>query len=393
MVESPNQEIKAAIQQPRIVIVGSGPSGCYTAQFLRKKWREAEIDMLDRLNSPYGLIRYGVAPDHLGTKAISHQFERLFTKERVGFQGSVEVGRDISLEELTVEYDVVVLATGLWADRKIDGFHRADGAPSHEGVYGAGTITRMINGHPERRTDDVRLGRHVVVVGNGNVAVDLVRLLITPPVRLAQLGVPTDVITALDVEKITSIDVVGRSAVSRAKFDTTMIRELGKMPDVGFGCDLSNFSSADEETAGEKTEAIADLIKGSPSSASRHVNLHFGWTPDHLEGENRVSEAVFRRTAGTPERLSLEADSVCTAVGFTEIADDVLSRRTLETAASDISRGKLADGIYCVGWYRRGPIGTIPDNRADARMVVDSIVEDQERSNAQSINNTTAING
>jgi ferredoxin--NADP+ reductase len=392
--ESPNGE-------PRIAIVGSGPSGCYTAQFLRKRWADAEIVVFDRLDTPYGLIRYGVAPDHLGTKGIAKQFDRLFARDRVRFAGGVEVGRDVTIDELRADFDAVVLATGLWADRTIDGFHDASGSVTHAGVYGSGTLTRMINGFPARRSDEIRIGRRTVIVGNGNVAVDLVRLLLVSRASLAELGVPEDAIDALQSGPVERIHVVGRSGATAAKFDTAMIRELGKLPDVRFRCDddlpatgasagagagagVDASAGVDVSTGAEaKVAALAGLISDSPTIAAREVQFHFGWTPDHLEGDHlegdeRVERAVFRPTSGEPGELTLETDSVCTAVGFTAFADDVLLRSTLESEATDLGRGVLAEGVYCVGWLRRGPVGTIPANRVDARTVADAIIADVE---------------
>jgi ferredoxin--NADP+ reductase len=362
---------------PRIAIVGSGPSGCYTAQFLRKKWPDAEIVIYDRLETPFGLIRYGVAPDHLGTKAIAKQFERLFTRDGVTFAGGVEVGTDLAVDELRRQFDVVVLATGLWGDRTIDGFHDAQGRPSLPGVYGSGRLTRMINAHPSRDSSDVRIGRRTVIVGAGNVAIDLVRLLLTSSSQLVEVGVPGDVIRALTDGPVERVDVVSRSVAGRAKFDVAMIRELAKVPDVRFRSDADAFPVKDAEES-VRAQAVAELVAGSPRGAARQVSFWFGWTPAHLDGAGRVERAVFRDTADVRGTLTLEADSVCTAVGFTQAADDALLRRAFEGERTDLDHGRLADGVYCVGWLRRGPVGTIPANRADARLVADAIIADYE---------------
>ncbi len=374
--------METTARAPRIAIVGSGPSGCYTAQFLRKRWADADIVMFDKLETPFGLIRYGVAPDHLGTKGIAKQFERLFARDSVRFVPGVEVGRDVPLEDLRSEYDAVVLATGLWADRTIDGFHDAAGIPTHAGVYGSGQLTRMINGHPARQSALVRLGRRTVIVGNGNVAVDLVRLMLTPPAELEALRVPEDSVRAIHGGPLERIDVVGRSGASRAKFDTAMIRELGKLPDVRFTSETVEAEAGIAEEDAAKVAALAGLVASSDPDARREVRFHFGWTPDRLNGEYVVEEAVFRDTTGARPALILPADSVCTAVGFTEVADDVLLRSALESESSDLERGVLADGVYCVGWLRRGPVGTIPANRIDARLVADTIISDIERGNS-----------
>jgi cytochrome P450/flavodoxin len=355
---------------PRIAIVGAGPSGCYTAQFLRKAWPDAEIVIYDRLETPFGLIRYGVAPDHLGTKGIAKQFDRLFEHDRVKFVGGVEVGSEISIEELRSQFSAVVLATGLWADRTIDGFHDANGAATRGRVYGSGEVTRMINGHPGRRSATISIGRRTVIVGNGNVAVDLVRLFLTGPERLRAVDVPEDAIAAIgDVERI---DVVGRSGAEHAKFDVAMVRELGRLADVRFTTDADRAAAV----ASPRAAAVFEIVDESPTEARREVRFSFGWTPDHLDGGESVETAHFRDSAGTRDPLSIDTDSVCTAVGFREIPDDVLLRSTLESETADIDAGVLGENLYCVGWIRRGPVGTIPANRADARAVADRIIAD-----------------
>jgi ferredoxin--NADP+ reductase len=370
------EHASSTTNRPRVAIVGAGPSGCYTAQFLLKRWPGADIAIFDRADTPYGLIRYGVAPDHLGTKAIAKQFARLFDGGKVTFAGGVEIGRDVPLADLRADHDAVVLATGLWADRTLDGFHDASGRPAYLGVHGSGALTRMINGHPDSRTDDVRLGRRIVIVGTGNVAVDLVRLVLTPGGTLRELGVPERAIAALQDGPVERIDVVGRSSAADAKFDAAMIKELGVLPDVRFELAPSGLESG--TASSPAAEAVGELVAASPAVAARLVRFNFGWVPERLTGDERVRSAVFR-AAGDPDRqLELGADSVCTAVGFTAAAEDAVLRSTLESDASDLGRGVLAPGLYCVGWLRRGPVGTIPANRADARLVADAVIADLE---------------
>lgn len=362
--------------RPRVAIVGAGPSGCYTAQFLLKRWPGADVTVYDRSETPYGLIRYGVAPDHLGTKAIAKQFARLFDSGKVTFAGGIEIGRDVPLDTLREENDAVVLATGLWADRTLDGFHDAEGRPTAGGLYGSGALTRMINGHPDARAGEVRLGRRIVIVGAGNVAVDLVRLVLTPAGSLRALDVPDAAIQALQSGPVERIDLVGRSGAAGAKFDAAMIKELGALPDVRF--ERAEDGLAGDPASSPAADAVDELVAASPAAAGRTVRFHFGWTPERLDGGERLRRAVFRATDGSGRLLELDADSVCTAVGFTEAAQDAVLRSTLETEASDLDRGLLAPFLYCVGWLRRGPVGTIPANRADARLVADTVIADLE---------------
>lgn len=370
-------DIEPASTGPRIAIVGAGPAGCYTAQFLRKRWPAADITVFDRHDAPYGLIRYGVAPDHLGTKAIAKQFDRLFSRDRVRFIGGTDVGTHVPLDRLRAEFDIVVLAIGLWQDRVIERFHTVDDTQPPAGVYGAGYLTRLINGHPAESSAGLRIGRRTVIVGNGNVAVDLVRLLLSEPAVLRSHGVSDDVVEALTGGPLEEVHVVGRSPLHRAKFDPAMIRELAKLTDVLFTSDEP--ASGDDRPPNEAAteSAVRGLVDGSSPSASRTVSFHFGWTPDRVIGVDDVEGATFR-SIHTQETLKLPADSVCTAVGFTETADAPLRRDAFGASAADLEHGRLGDGLYCVGWFRRGPVGTIPANRADARTVADAIITDLE---------------
>lgn len=344
---------------PTIAIVGSGPAGCYAAQFLRKAYASAEIVIFDRLGEAYGLVRYGVAPDHQGTKAVTKQFDRLFERDGVTFVGNTEIGTDVTLAALRSSFDIVIVATGLSADRSLDcdGTHLA-------GIFGAGAITRLINGHPEEAADLLQLGETVTIVGQGNVSLDLVRLFLTPASTLRELGVADAVVAA--VAPVRHIEIVGRSHAPSAKFDTAMAKELGKLADVRFLADGLYVDPGDA-----RVTAIADLVASSPTEAARTVHFRFGWTPVSIAGATRVESITF---AAGAETLTFPTDSVCTAIGFSEHADAPLRRGDHVTAGTDLSRGILDAGLFCVGWLRRGPQGTIPANRVDSRMVVEEII-------------------
>ncbi|MCZ9881784.1 FAD-dependent oxidoreductase [Arthrobacter sp. B2a2-09] len=357
-------------QSPTIAIVGSGPSGCYLAQYLRKRWKEAEIVIFDRLPVPYGLVRFGVAPDHLGTKAVARQFDRLFEREGVRFIGETEIGNRVTLQELRDAFDIVVLASGLHGDRAL-------GVPGDTlpGVHGAGRITRLINGHPGEQIDGLRIGERIAIVGNGNVAMDLVRLLLTSPERLLELGVAEDVVRALEPGSVKRIDVVGRSAAHDAKFDLAMLRELTKLPDVSFVAqNLADEGIADADGIA-KRDAVAEIAGGSPARAARSVHFHFGWTPERIIGQDKVQSIAFRSTADENSTLLLDVEGVLTAIGFEELTTSPIRRSHHESAESELDKGYLSPGLYCAGWLRRGPRGTIPQNRVDSKMVADAIIE------------------
>jgi ferredoxin--NADP+ reductase len=357
-------------QSPTIAIVGSGPSGCYLAQNLRKRWKEAEIVIFDRLPVPYGLVRFGVAPDHLGTKAVARQFDRLFERDGVRFIGETEIGNRIMLQELRDAFDVVVLASGLHGDRAL-------GVPGDTlaGVHGAGRLTRLINGHPGEQVDGLTIGERVAIVGNGNVAMDLLRLLLTPAGRLRELGVAEDVVRALQPGSVSRIDIVGRSAAHDAKFDLAMLRELSKLPNVRFVVeDLADEANTDADVTA-KRDALAELAGSSPARAARSVHFHFGWTPERVIGKGQVQSISFRSTADEGSTLLLDVEGVLTAIGFEELATSPIQRSHHESPESELDNGYLSPGLYCAGWLRRGPRGTIPQNRADSKMVAEAIID------------------
>lgn len=345
----------------KVAILGAGPSGCFTAQALLKALPGAEIDILDRLPVPYGLVRYGVAPDHQGTKSVIRQFERLFERQGVNFFGNVELDRDISLEELYALYDAVVLATGLSMDRRL-------GIPGEDlaGVTGAGLLTRCWNDHPDEEAALPVLGRHIVIMGNGNVAMDLVRILAKTPEEFEGSDLSGSRLAALAASGVESIEVIGRSPAASARFDPVMVRELGKLAAARIAV------IGAENAEGKLAEALAAIDGHAPEGAYRNVTFRFGWTPVALEGETRVRSARFTATDGSGATLALPCDTFLTAIGFD--AAPGTDRDTLLAGATE--DGYLAPGLYATGWFRRGPRGTIPENRADAQAVAARIAAD-----------------
>lgn len=361
---------------PRIAIVGSGPAGSFTAQALRRRLPGAQLEVLDALPAPYGLIRSGVAADHHGTKSVARQFDRLFLHEGVRFRGNLRVGDgegQLPLTALREAYDAVVLATGLRADRDLG----VDGC-TLTGVHGAGRITRLLNAHPDEQAVP-SLGETTVVVGHGNVAIDIVRLLARDEAELDGTDIDDEARTALAAQ-LRTIHVVGRSAPTAAKFDPVMVRELAGLAGVVHrvhGADLSGIAPGKDARADavRLLEAYASAPSADSTSASTgfdapRVEVHwwFGLTPERLEGERAVERAVFR---GPDGEVALATDSVVTAVGFA--ADTA----TLAEPGAHVD-GRVEPGLYTAGWLRRGPRGTIPDQRTDARELARAIAEDLE---------------
>ena len=325
---------------PRVAIIGAGPSGCYVAQALAKSRPDAEITIFDALPVPYGLIRYGVAADHQGTKSVIRQFERLFERQGIGFAGHVTLGRDVTLEALRDAYDAVVLATGLSQDRGL-GIAGQD----LPGVFGSGAVTRAWNGFPGEPVPQI--GRRVVVIGNGNVAVDLVRILAKRPDEFHGSDMALD--PGAGVEEIT---IVGRSRAEAAKFDPVMLKELGRLE----SCAIAVRDLTGE---GKIVEALQAIDGHAPEGARKRLTFRFGLVPTRILGSDRVEGVAFA------DGTSLEADTVLTAIGF----DGAPGWAPSED-------GVLGPGLYAVGWVRRGPRGTIPENRADAQTIAARIAAD-----------------
>jgi len=341
------------------VIVGAGPSGCYVAQALRKSCPELEITILDRLPVPYGLVRYGVAPDHQGTKAVISQFSRLFERQNISFAGNLELGEDIDLVALREMFDIVVLATGLSQDRSLG--PDFDSLPN---VLGSGAVTRAWNGHPDAGGTLPSFGRKVVVIGNGNVAMDIVRLLAKGHGDFDGSDISGPVLC----DTVAEIHLVGRSPADKAKFDPQMVRELG---DIDSLVSVLHETSQIPEADTPVVRALCDLVSQDQGTASIRLHLHFQWNVTGPIIDNGALDGIMLgREDG--EVLELTCDSLVTAIGFED--DGTLARADLMAQCDD--SGRIGEGLYATGWFRRGPQGTIATNRADAKTVAAKITED-----------------
>lgn len=361
----------ANVPAPSVAVVGSGPSGCFTAQSLKRVFADAHIDVFDELPTPYGLVRYGVAPDHQGTKTVSRQFDRLFLEQGVRFIGNCRVGDQpgdkVSLQQLRENYDVVVVATGMHADAQLN----IPGA-NLAGVHGAGQITRVLNGHPDE-PQVTPLGESVVVVGMGNVAIDIVRLLARDAAGFTGSDVYDAVRDAL-ASRVKTIHLVGRSAPDRAKFDPVMVREIASLSGVTHVVhgDI-DFTQSDKDA---RIDAVRALTVAAPGDLPERVRVEwwFGLSPKRIEGSDHVEAVVFsanRATAAEQQtsEVRIEASDVITAVGFAAEEGSLV-----QPAAHP--QGRIEPGLYVAGWMRTGPRGTIADQRTDARDLARTIVAD-----------------
>lgn len=345
-----------------VAIVGSGPAGCYAAEKLARDAPGAAIDVIDKLPTPYGLIRGGVAPDHQGTKAVAHLFERLFAKGQLAFLGNVCIGRDVSLDALRGLYDAVVVATGAPADRRL-GIAGEDGAD----VFASGNFVAWYNSQPDHkampRLDHVR---SVVIVGNGNVALDVARVLAKTPEERARSDCAPAVEAALAAMPLAEIHLVGRRGPGEAAFTAVELHEFANLARAR--CVFEDTLSDDVGPNADGLKVLRELA-APPAEKPVRVHFHFLARPESF-GDGRAIFRKLRRAgagfADTDEALALPAELIVTCIGST-----LGETHGLAVANGVIANdgGKVADGLYVVGWAKRGPTGTIPLSRAESHAV------------------------
>ena len=360
-------------------IVGSGPAGFYTAEALEKAYGDgARVDILDRYPVPYGLIRFGVAPDHQSLKAVSKRYDKVAESAGVDFIGNVSVGRDVSVAELLDLYDAVILATGAPHDRKL-------GVPGEDlpGVVGSAEFVGWYNGHPDFADLDPPLsGSHAVVVGNGNVALDCARILSKTRHEFEGSDIVGHALNALDHSTIRTITLLGRRGPLQIAMTPKELGELGHLEAAVPVIEPADFPpvEADEplEPGLRKSVTLlrgfADLAQDKP----KHVVFDFFAKPLRVEGDGKVKRVIVERTElddkgsarGTGETYEVPASIVITAIGYsTSPIPDV----PYEGGKFVNERGRISDRLYAVGWARRGPSGTIGTNRPDGYEVAEQI--------------------
>jgi ferredoxin--NADP+ reductase len=360
-------------------VVGSGPAGFYTAEALEKAYGEqARIDILDRYPVPYGLIRFGVAPDHQSLKAVSKRYDKVAESAGVDFIGNVTVGEGLSVAELLELYDAVILATGAPHDRKL-------GIPGEDlpGVVGSGEFVGWYNGHPEfADLDPFLTGTDAVVVGNGNVALDCARILSKTRHEFEGSDIVGHALDALDASAIKTVTILGRRGPHQIAMTPKELGELGHLEAAVPVVDPADFPpvEADEplEPGLRKSVTLlrgfADLSDDKP----KRMVFDFFAKPLRVEGEGRVERIIVERTEldekggarGTGETYEVPASLVITAIGYsTSPIPDV----PFDGGKFVNQGGKIADRLYAVGWARRGPTGTIGTNRPDGYEVADLI--------------------
>ncbi|MEZ5709497.1 MAG: FAD-dependent oxidoreductase [Blastomonas sp.] len=371
-----------------LAIIGSGPAGYYTAEAAAKAFGDdVRIDIIDRLPVPYGLIRFGVAPDHQSIKAVSRRYEKTALTDNVRFVGNVCIGQDIKVAELQEIYDAVILATGAPHDRKLD-------IPGSDlpGVIGSAAFVGWYNGHPEfAELDPVLSGRNVAIIGNGNVALDCARILAKSRSEFAGSDIVAHALDALTHHSVTKISILGRRGPHQIAMTP---KELGELGELERACPRVDPADLPEEEADALLEpgmrksvthlrsfaAIPDAVRGSKPV---EVDFDFFAMPVAIEGDGKVERLVVEKTAldkdlrsiGTGETYSMDCDMVISCIGYqTPPIEGVPYEHGRGRFAN--SDGRILPGLYCVGWARRGPSGTIGTNKPDGYLVTDHIRED-----------------
>jgi NADPH-dependent glutamate synthase beta subunit-like oxidoreductase len=346
----------------QIAIIGSGPAGCYLADYLLRLLPDCSIDVVERLPVPFGLIRYGVAPDHQGTKAIARVLDRALANPRVAFFGNVEVGRDIQLDELLSMYDGVALATGAPCDRRL-------GIPGEElpGVIGSGAFVAWYNAHPEAVPPSLSDVRSAVVIGNGNVAIDVARILAKDASELGSSDLPPHVFRSLTAQPLEKIYVVGRRAALDAKFTSHEVAELGSLrrarPVVVNPAELAGDS--------EILRTLRGFEQSAYVAAPVTIEFHFGMVPRRFVGLDRLEAVQFADYNGALH--DLPAQLAVTCIGYEARA---CSGAQPSNGVFANENGRVAERLYVTGWAKRGPTGTIPTNRTEAQQVAQHMAKE-----------------
>ncbi len=386
----------------RVAIVGAGPAGIYAGNILRRqvaeRGGEVAIDLFESLPAPYGLIRYGVAPDHPRIKGIVNSLHEMLDAGDIRLIGNVEIGRDIEVAELRERYDAVVFATGALRDAPLD-------IPGIDlpGSYGAADFVAWYDGHPDVPREWPLEAESIAVIGNGNVALDVARVLAKHPIDLLTTDVPANVHAGLEASPVTDVHVFGRRGPGHVKFTPIELRELGEVPDVDIVVYDDDFERAEGDPHAEALFAANNQVKvmtrtlngwrkpaDQVSTASRRLHLHFLHSPVEVLGDGRVEAVRFERTRpvgdgsveGTGEFVDYPVQSVYRAVGYASspIPDVPFDERRAvipnEGGRVTDAAGSPIPGVFATGWIKRGPVGLIGHTKGDALETITNLLED-----------------
>ncbi|GAB3247099.1 ferredoxin--NADP reductase domain-containing protein [Arthrobacter pigmenti] len=380
----------------RVAIIGAGPAGVYAADILTKAERDFEvsIDLFEQHPAPYGLIRYGVAPDHPRIKGIVNALHKVMDRGDIRFLGNVTYGKDLTLSDFRHFYDAIIFSTGAVkdADLNIPGIDK-------QGSFGAADFVSWYDGHPDVSREWPLEAKEIAVIGNGNVALDVSRVLSKHPEDMLSTEIPDNVYSELKRSPVTDVHVFGRRGPAQVKFTPLELRELGHVKDVDIIVDPEDFDfdseSMQQISSNNQTKNMVKTLQNwlleEPSGASRRLHLHFWHQPKEIYGGAAVEGIKFDRTTmdadgrvvTTGEVLDYPVQAVYRAVGYFGSA--------LEEIEFDHKRGVIPNeggrvldvheepvpGIYATGWIKRGPTGLIGHTKGDALETIGFLLEDR----------------
>ena len=381
----------------RLAVIGAGPAGIYASDLILKAERDFEvsIDLFDLLPAPYGLVRYGVAPDHPRIKGIIRALYEVLDRGDIRFFGNVKYGTDITLDDLKNHYNAVIFATGAIADADLN----IPGADL-DGSYGAADFVNWYDAHPDFPTTWPLDAKEIAVIGNGNVALDVARMLIKRPEDLLSTDIPHHVYEGLNASPVTDVHVFGRRGPAQVKFSPLELREALHIEgvqaivyDEDFQYDEGSQAAIDSNNQVRvMVKTLEDLRENPQEPQERRLHLHFLASPKEILGEDgkvtglRVEKTKLDGTGNvtlTGETLEFAAQAVYRAVGyFGSPVDQLPFDAKYGVINNDEGRvldvdGNQIPGTYCTGWIKRGPVGLIGHTKADAIETISHVIGDR----------------
>jgi ferredoxin--NADP+ reductase len=371
----------------KIAIVGAGPAGYFTAQAFQKAQNEEtsfSIDMIERLPTPWGLVRSGVAPDHQKIKTVSKVFEKIAKEPNFRLFANVEVGKDVSLKDLRDQYDAVVLATGASKGRKL-------GIPGEDlsNSISAADFVPWYNSHPDYVDLEVDLSSETaVIIGAGNVAIDVARILAIDPTELDSTDIADHALAKLKQSNVRTVIICGRRGPEHAAFTAPELRDLPKLENTDVYIDSSQIQEAETRIAAlseiekdlkNNLEAMKLIADHSKKGVERKLEIKFLAAPIEFKGSNKIEEVVFSqnkvengKVVASGEKFSIKCGLVISAIGYDSVEYPGI---TIENGRINNIAGHVEHNIYTTGWAKRGPTGVIGTNKSDSTDVVELIIE------------------
>ncbi|AKK02222.1 FAD-dependent oxidoreductase [Corynebacterium epidermidicanis] len=380
----------------RVAVVGAGPAGIYASDILMKSGKDVEIDLFERMPAPFGLIRYGVAPDHPRIKGIVNSLHRVLDSDNLRLLGNIEIGKDIKVDELREFYDAIIFSTGATADRDLS-------IPGIElkGSHGAAEFVGFYDGNPDFQRDWDLSAESVAVIGVGNVGLDVARILAKTADELHVTEIPDNVFSGLGKNAASEVHVFGRRGPAQAKFTPLELKELDHSPTIEVIVDPEDidYDAASEQARrdSKSVDLVCQTLEGyamrEPKGAPHKLYIHFFESPVEILGEDGKVRAIKTErmqldgnggVTGTGKFTEWPVQSVYRAVGYRSDAmpdvpfDD--ARAVIRNDGGHVidESGEIVPGLYATGWIKRGPVGLIGNTKSDAKETTDMLLADFE---------------